>query len=85
MKDAIQTAKAIIKYLNPTRQNIITIYGNIQKLSELGAYHKGEWKEWVQKTNPMWSKWIAAYKLWELTVKNIIKIKKAVVQRIFLW
>lgn len=78
---AVQTARAIIKYLRPTRRNIATVYGNIQKLSELGAYHKDEWKEWVQKTSPDWSKWIAVFRLWALTIKNIVKVKRAIVQR----
>lgn len=73
---AAQTAKAIIKYLSPTYQNITTVYGNIRKLSKLGMYNKEEWKEWVQKTNPVWSKWIDTYKIWELTVINIVKIKR---------
>ena len=81
VKLAIQTAKAVIKYLRPTRQNIVYVYRNIQKLSELGGYHKDEWQEWVQKTSPDWSKWIAVFRLWELTIKNLVKVKKAIAQR----
>jgi len=81
VKLAIQSAKATIKYLRPTRENIVYVYRNIQKLSELGVYHKDEWKDWVQKTSPDWSKWIAVFRLWELTMKNIIKVGKAILQR----
>lgn len=78
---ATQTAKATIKYLCPTRQNIVYLYRLFQKLSELGIYRRNEWQEWVQNTNPDWSKWIPSFKVWELTVKNVAKIKRDVSQR----
>jgi glycosyltransferase involved in cell wall biosynthesis len=58
LSDALQTAQAIIKYLSPSKENTATVRTNIVKLAQVGVLTNEYWKEWTQKTNPVWLVWI---------------------------
>lgn len=60
LKDVTQTAQAIIKYLQPTAENVETVLSSIVKLSEAMLTTDADWKKWAQKSSPVWTKIILA-------------------------
>lgn len=47
--------RGVIKYMSPNEpENVEIVVKNIVKLKSFGEFHKNEWVEWVQKTNPEW-------------------------------
>jgi len=60
LKDVMQTTQAIIKYWQPTEENVDTVLSGIVRLSEALLITDADWKKWAQGTNPAWTEMIHA-------------------------
>lgn len=63
VRASVMQIKGIVKYLEPSQVLALEVEAHLRRLIELAAINQDEFNQWVQETNPVWTKEI---KLWRV-------------------